>query len=174
MTVHVEGGNGQTLMVEGRVVLKKLVDLKDPTQWVCSIEAWNIQLHAMGSGSRRRGWLVCEQRRWTRRFWSRQPLDQFVKVNGHGMEGFTQGQLMRSKLYNSVLKAVRGDLGMSGLGHWVRLSTASMADSAMDCIEAAIAKLTSSQLILTSSCSTWISYWDRKRKIMTHLEDYIC
>jgi len=55
MTVHVEGGNGQTLMVEGRVVLKKLVDLKDPTQWVCSIEAWNIQLHAMGSGSRRRG-----------------------------------------------------------------------------------------------------------------------
>lgn len=46
---HVEGSNMKTLVLRSHVIIKELVDLKDPTQRIGAIEASYVDLHD-GSG----------------------------------------------------------------------------------------------------------------------------
>ena len=47
MIVHIEGSNGETFMVRGRLVLKELGDLEDPYQWIRAIKMRDFKLNAV-------------------------------------------------------------------------------------------------------------------------------
>ncbi|PNX65940.1 hypothetical protein L195_g062844, partial [Trifolium pratense] len=55
ITVHIEGRNTQALLIRSQVIIKKLVDLEDPTHRIGTIKSGNIQLDGGGRSNGRTG-----------------------------------------------------------------------------------------------------------------------